>query len=137
MQRVPPRTEYLELLPHPAAKRKYTEKDIQTKILTKVNTQSHEKEEGETNIQSAEGTTRKPKQAPRMSSEDPEERNKKGLVSSLRASAKGTKTPHKDGLFGPLRNMIYARTLRSKRVKKATATKRKRRLTMEDITHKT
>ena len=42
------------------------------------------------------------------------------LVRSLRASAKGTRSPRRHGLLGPTRNIIYASTLRSIRVKKAT-----------------
>ena len=50
-----------------------------------------------------------------------------GLVRSFRASAKGTKIPESEGLFGPRRNIIYAKTLRSSKVKKATATNNNKR----------
>lgn len=46
----------------------------------------------------------------------------KGLDSNLRASAKGTSKPEKDGLLGPRRSIIYPKTLRSNKVKKATET---------------
>lgn len=39
MQRVPPRVEYLELEPQPAARRAYTERDIQTRRLSSLNAQ--------------------------------------------------------------------------------------------------
>jgi len=40
----------------------------------------------------------------------------KGLDNNLRASAKGTKRPHREGLFGPRRSMMKLRTLRSSSV---------------------
>jgi len=42
------------------------------------------------------------------------------LDNSLRASANGTSRPVQEGLFGPLRSIIYARNLRSSKVKKPT-----------------
>jgi len=46
---------------------------------------------------------------------------RKGLDSSLRASANGMKKPHRLGLLGPTRIIMNERTLRSIKVKKATA----------------
>lgn len=48
----------------------------------------------------------------------------KALVNNLRASAKGTNRPIAEGLFGPWRNIINPKTLRSNNVKKATAINR-------------
>jgi len=45
-----------------------------------------------------------------------------GLDNNLSASAKGVILPIIEGLLGPFRSIIYAKTLRSIRVKKATAT---------------
>jgi len=50
------------------------------------------------------------------------------FVNSLIASANGTKAPVRPGLLGPFRRWIYPRTLRSRRVKKATATITRRRV---------
>ena len=50
--------------------------------------------------------------------------SKKGLPSSLKASAKGVRRPMKEGLFGPRRNIIYESVFRSRRVKNATENKR-------------
>jgi hypothetical protein len=61
-----------------------------------------------------------------MSPEEPLIGKTKGLAKSLRASAMGVRQPIRKGLLGPLRTIIYARTLRSNKVKKATATSSKR-----------
>jgi len=57
----------------------------------------------------------------------------KGLVSNLRASANGTSKPEREGLFGPRRNIIYPRTLRSIKVKKATETNKSKRESIDTI----
>jgi hypothetical protein len=44
MQRVPPRVEYLELEPQPAAKSAYTDKDIQMRMDRREKVQDQEKE---------------------------------------------------------------------------------------------
>lgn len=48
------------------------------------------------------------------------------LIKSFRASAKGCGRPINPGLLGPFRSCIRPKTLRSKRVKKAIATKARR-----------
>jgi len=45
----------------------------------------------------------------------------KSLANNLRASANGTNNPKAEGLLGPWRNIIYPKTLRSIKVKNATA----------------
>ena len=57
----------------------------------------------------------------------------KGLVSNFRASANGTRRPDKEGLFGPRRSIIYPKTLRSNKVKKATDTSNSKSEAMETI----
>lgn len=43
------------------------------------------------------------------------------FINSFRASANGCSRPYGPTIFGPLRNCIYPNTLRSTRVRKATA----------------
>lgn len=74
-----------------------------------------------------EGITKPKTQAKRVKKKDEGSVNKKGLMTSLRASARGVKIPSKEGLFGPRRNIIYAKTFRSRRVKKATDNKKEKR----------
>ena len=57
----------------------------------------------------------------------------KGFVSNFRASANGTSKPDKKGLFGPRRNIIYPKTLRSNRVKNATDTNNSKSEIMETM----
>jgi len=106
MQRVPPRVEYLELEPQPAAKRAYTDKDIQIRMERRENVQEQEKECGITKTQSTLGIINIKKHAKRIKKGLPEVGQIKGLVKSLSASAKGTNKPSIDGLFGPRRNII-------------------------------
>jgi len=106
IQRVPPRVEYLELEPQPAAKRAYTDKDIQIKILRREKDQSQTKEEVIIKIQSKQGIINIKKQAKRIKKGLPVAGIRKGLESNFRASANGTSQPEKDGLLGPRRNMI-------------------------------
>ena len=74
---------------------------------------------GKTDHKSA-GIMNKIRQAEYIARELDLEGRRENLVKSLRASAKGTKIPLRQGLLGPTRNIIYPSTLRSKRVKKAT-----------------
>jgi len=127
IQRVPPRVEYLELEPQPAAKRAYTDMDIQIRTERREKDQSQTGDEVTIKIQSIQGITNIRKQAKRIKNGLPEAGIIKGLVSNLVASANGTSQPRKDGLLGPRRSMIKPKTLRSIKVKKATDTKRSRR----------
>jgi len=106
MQRVPPRVEYLELEPQPAAKSAYTDKDIQMRMERRENVQHQVKEEGITKTQSTLGIINNKKQAKRIKRGLLEVGQLKGLVNNLRASAKGTNKPRIDGLLGPRRSII-------------------------------
>lgn len=106
IQRVPPRVEYLELEPQPAAKRAYTDMDIQIKTHRREYDQSQTGDEVTIKIQSKQGIINIRKQANRIKNGLPEAGIIKGLVSNFRASAKGTSQPLNAGLLGPRRNMI-------------------------------
>jgi len=54
-----------------------------------------------------------------------------GLASNLSASANGTSRPDKEGLLGPRRSIIYPKTLRSIKVKKATETNKSKSETID------
>jgi len=112
----------LELEPQPAAKRAYTERDIQIRRLRRVRDQFHIGEDVETKTQSRDGIINIKKQAKRVRRGLLVEVIIKGLASNFRASANGTRRPDIEGLFGPRRNIIYPKTLRSSKVKKATDT---------------
>ena len=127
IQRVPPRVEYLELEPQPAAKRAYTDMDIQIKTLSREKDQSQTRDEGTIKIQRRQGIINIRKQARRIKKGLPVAGIIKGLVSNFNASANGTSQPKRAGLLGPRRSMIYPKTLRSIKVKKATDTRRSRR----------
>ena len=99
-----------------------TEKDQSQDVLLK-----------QTNNISEEGITKPKKQLKRVKRRDEGIVRKKGFCKSLRASAKGVKMPESEGELGPRRNMMYASTLRSSKVKKATATNRSRRERRETI----
>ncbi len=59
-----------------------------------------------------------------MNMEIEEVRGRSGsLVNSLTASAMGWRSPYGPTMFGPFRSCIYPNTLRSTRVRKATASK--------------
>ena len=122
MQRVPAKIEYLEFEPQPAANKPKIEKDIQTRIDNKEWDQSQANEDQEAKDHKIEGIRNNRTQAKLVRNIEPEDVCRSGLVRSFRASAKGTKKPESEGLFGPRRNIIYAKTLRSSNVKKATAT---------------
>ena len=106
IHRVPPRVEYLELEPQPAAIKAYTDKDIQTRILRRERDQSQTGEEVMTKTQSKEGIMNIIKQAKRIRKGLAVAGARKGLESNFKASAKGVRMPAKNGLFGPRRNMI-------------------------------
>jgi len=106
IQRVPPRVEYLELEPQPAAKRAYTEKDIQIRTLRREKDQSQTGEEVTIKIHSKQGIINIRKQARLIKNGLPEAGIIKGLVSNFRASANGMRQPKRAGLLGPRRNMI-------------------------------
>ena len=55
------------------------------------------------------------------------------FVNSLRASARGCGIPLREILFGPFRDWIYPRVLRSKRVKKAIARRAVRKMIIDEI----
>lgn len=101
-----PKVEYLELEPQPAAKRAYTDKDIQTSTLSRECAQSHRPEQGTTKTQSKQGMINIRKQAKRDRKQLPEVVSKKGLDNNFMASAKGTNKPEREGLLGPRRNIM-------------------------------
>lgn len=121
----------MELEPQPAAKRAYTESDIQIRRLRRVRDQFQIGEDVITKTQSRLGIKNIKKQANRVSRGLLEEVIIKGFVSNFRASAKGTSKPDMDGLFGPRRNIIYPKTLRSNKVKNATETNNSKSEKME------
>lgn len=123
MHRVPPNVEYFEPEPQPAAKRAYTERDIQISITRTVYEQSQEKLEYGSNETRLAGMIKPSKHENRVRIREEGRVSKKGFCNSLRASAKGVREPNKEGLLGPFRNMRYARVFRSSKVKKATANK--------------
>ena len=131
IQRVPPRVEYLELEPQPAAKRAYTDRDIQIKTLSRVKDQSQTGDEVTIKIQRRQGIINIRKQARFIKKGLPDAGIMKGFDSNFRASANGTSQPKRAGLLGPRRSMMYPKTLRSSKVKKATDTRSSRRETKE------
>jgi len=58
---------------------------------------------------------------PSIKKREEESGNRNGFLSNFRASAKGTNKPEMEGLFGPTRSINEPSTLRSNKVKKATA----------------
>jgi len=106
IQRVPPRVEYLEFEPQPAAKRAYTDRDIQIKMERREYDQFQAGDEVTIKHQSTLGIINLKKQAKRIKNGLPAKGKIKGLVNNFRASAKGTTQPDNAGLLGPRRNMI-------------------------------
>jgi len=123
----------LELDPQPAANRAYTESDIQIRRLRRVRDQFQIGEEVIIKTQSRLGIINIKKQAKRVRRGLLADVIIKGFVSNFRASANGTSKPDMDGLFGPRRNIIYPKTLRSNKVKKATDTSNSKSEAMETM----
>jgi len=94
---------YLELEPQPAARRAYTEKDIQTRIDREEYDQLQEEENIGIKVHSEQGMMNDKTQAKNIRPELDLEVKIKGLHKSFKASAKGTNSPQREGLFGPRR----------------------------------
>ena len=96
----------MEFEPQPAARRAYTDSDIQIRRLSRVLDQFQEGEEVLIKTQSMLGIINIRKQAKRVRKGEEQDVLIKGLDRSLRASARGTIHPESAGLFGPRRNII-------------------------------
>ena len=119
-QRVAPRIAYFLLDPQPPDKSPKMEREKRTKTKSIRSCQERAEEGNGSTDHKRAGMRNKIRQEEYIAGELDFVGRMDILVRSLRASAKGTRSPLRQGLLGPKRNIIYPSTLRSMRVKKAT-----------------